>query len=102
LLTRTASSRSVSQLSEHDKWLRCNDHDGAILLGSRNVRIRYQTTSLQGGPEFHYEDGRLSVDRRGEEIRAKYASIGQLVTIVTEQVPDLEAVLSCLQTYSLK
>jgi hypothetical protein len=57
---------------------------------------------LQGGPEFHYEDGRLSVDRRGEEIRAKYASIGQLVTIVTEQVPDLEAVLSCLQTYSLK
>lgn len=63
-----------------------------FLLSSRNIRIRYQTTSLQGSPEFHYEDGRVNIDRRGDEIRTEYTGIGQLVTIVVEQVPDLETV----------
>jgi hypothetical protein len=63
-----------------------------FLLSSRNIQIRYQTTSLQGSPEFHYEDGRLNIDRRGDEIRTEDTSIGQFVTIVVEQVPDLETV----------
>src|SRR5512144_2185253 len=61
-----------------------------FLLSRRNVRIRYQTSSVQGAPEFHYEDGRLSIDRRGDEIRTEQTNIGQLVTIVLEQVPDLQ------------
>jgi hypothetical protein len=63
-----------------------------FLLSSRNILIRYQTTSLQGSPEFHYEDGRVNIDRRGDEIRTDDTSIGQLVTVVVEQVPDLETV----------
>ena len=63
-----------------------------FLLSGRNILIRYQTTSSQGAPEFHYEDGRVNIDRCGDEIRTEYTGIGQLVTVVTEQVADFETV----------
>jgi hypothetical protein len=62
------------------------------LSSDDNVQVTYEETSITGEPLFTYRDGPRELSRRGDEIRRQETSIGTLVTIELEAVPDLQTV----------
>jgi hypothetical protein len=62
------------------------------LSGDDDVEVTYEETSITGGPQFTYRDGSREISRSGDEIRREETSIGTLVTIELEAVPDLKVV----------
>jgi hypothetical protein len=61
-------------------------------LSSRGIQVTYSTTSITGKPLFSYRDAFISKQFQGDEILLEESRIGQLVTVVLEQVPDLKTV----------
>jgi hypothetical protein len=62
------------------------------LSGDDNIEVTYEETSIIGEASFTYRDGGREISRSGDEIHHEETSIGALVTIELEAVPDLEAV----------
>ncbi|WHZ28171.1 MAG: hypothetical protein OJF51_002969 [Nitrospira sp.] len=61
-------------------------------LSSRTIQVTYSTTNILGGPIFSYRDNTVSRSFTGEEIRIESTSIGEVVTVTLETVPDLRTV----------
>jgi hypothetical protein len=62
------------------------------LSGDDDVEVTYEETSVTGEPLFTYRDGRRDTSSNGDGIRREETSIGTLVTIELEAVPDLQTV----------
>jgi hypothetical protein len=62
------------------------------LSGEDNVEVTYEETSTTGEARFTYREGGGEIARSGDEIHREETSIGTLVTIELEAVPDLQAV----------
>jgi hypothetical protein len=61
-------------------------------LAGDDIAVTYDETSVTGEPQFTYRNGSREVSRRGDEIRREETSIGTLVTVELEAVPDLKVV----------
>jgi hypothetical protein len=52
-------------------------------MQSHHLKITYTTDGFQGQPTLHYEDGKLTKDFKGSDIRVEQTEIGNLVTVTT-------------------
>jgi hypothetical protein len=52
------------------------------------IRINYSRTSITGAPLFSYKDADLDLNFRGEDIARVDTTVGELVTVTIENVPD--------------
>jgi uncharacterized linocin/CFP29 family protein len=66
------------------------------LSSDDGIEVTYQETSITGEPQFTYRDGSREISKRGDEIRREETSIGTLVAIELEAVPDFQAVVLSL------
>jgi hypothetical protein len=62
------------------------------LSGDYGVEITYDETSITGDPHFSFRDGSRDVSASGNEIRREDTSVGTLVSIQLEAVPDLHTI----------
>ncbi|MGH3925353.1 MAG: hypothetical protein ACRDTT_21270 [Pseudonocardiaceae bacterium] len=64
------------------------------LTGSNDTVIVFSTTGFGGGgPRLHYEDEDRELDFSGDEIIVlENSSLGTLVTVTLENVPDLQLI----------
>jgi hypothetical protein len=62
------------------------------LSGDDNIELTYEETSITGEARFTYRDGGQEILRSGDEIHREETSIGALVTIELEAVPDRQTV----------
>lgn len=64
------------------------------LTGSKDTVIVFSTTGFGGGgPQFHYEDEDRELDFSGNEITVlDNSSLGTLVTVTLENIPDLQLI----------
>ncbi len=60
------------------------------LQGRSGLQVTYSSTSFTGDPRFRYADGVTDRSFRGDEIRTEDTSLGTLVTVRLNDVPDLE------------
>ncbi len=65
-------------------------------LSGGGLQLHYSASSLAGGPQFSYRDGSKSVSRSGDEVSVERTSLGTLVTIMVEAVPDFRTVRATL------
>ena len=56
------------------------------------IEITYSTSSLSGLPLLTYKDRQRTLTFQGDEIRQLESEIGQQVTVIIEQIPDLRTV----------
>ena len=61
-------------------------------LSGNKIQVTYSKTSLSGEPLFSYRDAYVSKQFQGRDIVLEDSRIGQLVTVILEQVPDLKTV----------
>ena len=61
-------------------------------LSSRTIHVTYSTTSILGGPILSYRDDALSRSFNGEEIDIQQTTLGEVVTVTLETIPDLRTV----------
>jgi hypothetical protein len=61
-------------------------------LCGKGIQVTYAMTSITGQPLFSYRDAFINKQFQGDEILLQESRIGQLVTVVLEQVPDLKTV----------
>lgn len=52
------------------------------------IAVSFATTSFAGKPTFAYRDAQLDLSFSGPEITRTPSPVGELVTVVLEQVPD--------------
>jgi hypothetical protein len=52
------------------------------------IRINYSRTSFTGVPLLSYKDAELDLNFQGDEITRIQASMGELVTVSLETIPD--------------
>jgi len=57
-------------------------------LAYGDTRVRYDTTSLTGSPQFSYSSPHGDKTFEGKEIRTEHTALGTQVTGVLKQVPD--------------
>lgn len=58
----------------------------------RRVHVQYTTTSIDGKARLHYRDRSVDKSFSGEQIRTEETSLGRLVSVALEVVPDLHTV----------
>jgi hypothetical protein len=56
------------------------------------IEITYSTSSFSGPPLLTYKDRQRTLTFQGDEIRQLESEIGQQVTVIIEQIPDLRTV----------
>jgi len=56
------------------------------------IEITYSTSSFGGPPLLTYKDRQRTLTFQGDEIRELESEIGQQVTVIIEQIPDLRTV----------
>ena len=56
------------------------------------IEITYSTSRFGGPPLLTYKDRQRTLTFQGEEIRQLESEIGQQVTVIIEQIPDLQTV----------
>jgi hypothetical protein len=61
-------------------------------LFSKRVHVQYTTTSIDGKARLSYRDKGRDKSFTGDQIRTEDTSIGRLVSVTLEAVPDLEVV----------
>jgi hypothetical protein len=52
------------------------------------IRINYSSSSITGAPLVSYKDSELDLNFQGEEITRIQTSVGELITVTLEMVPD--------------
>jgi len=58
-----------------------------------NVTIHYSTSSLEGQPRLSFiRRAGIQKDFAGEEIRVQETDVGQLVTVIARDIPDLKTI----------
>jgi hypothetical protein len=67
-------------------------HPNLFVLTGAGVKIAYSTSSLAGPPLLTYKDGKQTLTFQGDEIHLSDSDIGQQVTVILEQIPDLRTV----------
>ncbi len=63
-----------------------------FVISGAGMKITYSTSSLEGSPLLTYKDRQGTLTFRGDEIHQLGSEIGQQVTVILEQIPDLETV----------
>ncbi len=63
-----------------------------FLITGVGIEIAYSTSSFGGPPLLTYKDRQRTLTFQGEEIRQLDSEIGQQVTVIIEQIPDLQTV----------
>ncbi len=61
-------------------------------LSSNTIHVTYSTTSILGGPIFSYRDNTLNLSFSGDDIRIETTTLGEVVTVTLETIPDLRTV----------
>jgi hypothetical protein len=61
-------------------------------LFSKRVHVQYALSGIDGKPRLHYRDKSQEKTFTGDEIRGEDTSIGRLVTVTLEVVPDLHTI----------
>lgn len=56
------------------------------------IQVNYSDTSILGGSILTYCDTTFNLTFRGEEIEIQETSLGQLITVTLENIPDLQTV----------
>lgn len=57
-------------------------------LAGHGLHISYATTSLDGKPHFHYQDGQHNLDLSGDQIRTVPCDLGTLVSVTIQLTVD--------------
>jgi hypothetical protein len=52
------------------------------------IRINYASSSITGDPRFSYKDAELDLNFQGDDINRIQTSVGELVTVTLQTVPD--------------
>jgi hypothetical protein len=52
------------------------------------IRINYSSSSITGDPRFSYKDSELDLNFQGDDINRIETSVGELVTVTLQIVPD--------------
>ena len=52
------------------------------------IRINYSSSSIRGVPLVSYKDAELDLNFQGEDITRLETSVGELVTVTLQSVPD--------------
>ncbi len=63
-----------------------------FVMAGAGIKITYSTSSLAGPPLLTYKDRQRTLTFQGDEIRQLDSEIGQQVTVIIEQIPDLQTV----------
>ncbi len=61
-------------------------------LSCGRISVTYSTTSFIGQPQFSYRDPNLNLNFVGDQIQVEKTSIGRLVSVTLEVIPDLRTV----------
>ena len=61
-------------------------------LSTNRIQVTYSQSSIAGVSLFSYRDENISRQASGKDIRTEETSVGELVTITLEQIPDLRTV----------
>lgn len=61
-------------------------------LSSCTTKVSFSDTSILGGPQLNYSSLETSRNFMGEEIQMEETSIGRLISVILEQIPDLRSV----------
>jgi hypothetical protein len=61
-------------------------------LSGGGIQVTYSTSSFTGQPLFSYRDGSTNRQFTGSEIQITATSMGRLVTVTLETIPDLRTV----------
>ena len=63
-----------------------------FVMTGAGVEITYSTSSFGGPPLLTYKDRQRTLTFQGDEIRQLDSEIGQQVTVVIDEIPDLQTV----------
>lgn len=67
-------------------------HPTLFVIKGVGIEITYSTSSFSGPPLLTYKDWQRTLTFQGDEIRQLDSEIGQQVTVIIEQIPDLRTV----------
>ena len=62
--------------------------DANLFDFARPIRINYSASSITGAPLVSYQDAELDLNFQGEDITRIETSMGELVTVTLQTVPD--------------
>ncbi len=67
-------------------------HPNFFVITGAGIEITYSTSSIGGLPLLTYKDKQRTLTFRGDEIGQLESEIGQQITVIIEQIPDLRTV----------